>query len=454
MSKTSGIEQNVKDLINMVEALTDRVLELEKRTPEIESEARQHSRKVSEFRNKANKAREEAEGNASALKELLTKSKATSTRIETVEKKVDELNASGADKLDQLSGKLRELESKRVQVDETLTKISETWERYPDLEVDIETLGTSLSTLKDRLDKTNILVSKANERKKEVDQIYYRINGTTDTDPNTGITVKVEGLKQKLESSFEHLETSFEEKKKDFQRFENTWKNKYEVLEGQFEELLPSALTKGLSNAYSKKNLAEVKSLKRHQGSFYIGIFLLIIVSLIPFGLAVYDFKNGTDLQIAVSRLPRLVIALLPLYIPLLWVAYSSNKKVNLSKRIIEEYTHKEVVSKTFAGLSKQISDLGQEEISVELRNRLLYNILEVNSENPGKLIKDYQQSDHPVTDALEKSAKFAKAIDRLEKIPGFDKVAKVMEKRAEKKLDEIEEKVNEAIEAQEDSES
>ena len=79
---------------------------------------------------------------------------------------------------------------------------------------------------------------------------------------------------------------------------------------------------------------------------------------------------------------------------------------MNLSKRLIEEYTHKEVVSKTFEGLSAQIEGIKDSKVSAELKAKLLHNILEISLENPGKLISDYNKSDHPI----------------LEKIPGLSK--------------------------------
>jgi hypothetical protein len=62
---------------------------------------------------------------------------------------------------------------------------------------------------------------------------------------------------------------------------------------------------------------------------------------------------------------------------------------------LIEEYTHKGVLSKTFEGLATQIEELGDSETSNELRVKLLFNLLHVNSENPGKLISDYKTTDH-----------------------------------------------------------
>jgi hypothetical protein len=116
---------------------------------------------------------------------------------------------------------------------------------------------------------------------------------------------------------------------------------------------------------------------------------------------------------------------------------------MNLTKRLIEEYSHKEVLSKTFEGLSKQIDGIEDKTTSADLRIKLLYNILEVNSENPGKLISDYNKTDHPLMDALDKSIKLTNAVTKLSKIPGFSKLAATLERKSKKILNEETKKVD-----------
>lgn len=68
--------------------------------------------------------------------------------------------------------------------------------------------------------------------------------------------------------------------------------------------------------------------------------------------------------------------------------------------------------------MSNQIDNIGEDDTSGELRTKLLFNLLQVNSENPGKLISDYNNSDHPIIDAIDKSSKLADAINRLDNVP------------------------------------
>ncbi len=178
----------------------------------------------------------------------------------------------------------------------------------------------------------------------------------------------------------------------------------YSLLELNFNGISPArqlSLTAGLSSAFSSKKEEEVASSEKLQKRFNQGINLMIGVSLIPVAVSVFFLFKGISFEEVILRLPRIVLAIIPMYIPVLWFTYSANKKLNLSKRLIEEYAHKEVLSRTYEGLSTQIDSLKNPEQSKDLRFRLLSNFLQVSSENPGKLISNYETSDHPVMEAL-----------------------------------------------------
>lgn len=193
------------------------------------------------------------------------------------------------------------------------------------------------------------------------------------------------------------------------------------------------------------------ESLKKQ---FHVGIGILILISLIPFSVSIYSIFQSTiynvdALYAEINRLPKLVIAILPIYIPALWLSFYSNKQLNLSKRLIEEYTHKEVLSKTFEGLSTQIKEIDENSISNNLKIKLLYNLLQVSSENPGKLISNYKTSDHPIAEIIDQTAKLQDLIDKFENIPGMSKIVKYLESKkeklgaiADKKLDDVLEQV------------
>ena len=176
----------------------------------------------------------------------------------------------------------------------------------------------------------------------------------------------------------------------------------------------------------------------------------LTIISLLPIAISIYSIFEDTPIDTIINRLPKIVFAFLPLYAPLLWVACSADKKIKLAKRLIEEYTHKEVLSKTYQALVKQINTLDDTESSEELKAKLLYNLVLANSENPGKLITDYNTTDNPLMDALDKSTKLANAIEKLSKIPGFTKIAESLAKKSERQQANIKAKVDAVIDENE----
>jgi len=278
----------------------------------------------------------------------------------------------------------------------------------------------------------------------------------------------VNGLKNDLDESYENLKNGIQSTKADLSELvKNTkaegdkfneqqatliaykldkWGLEHASASQKIKDLLPDAMTAGLCHAFSEKRKYEITSGSKLSNIFNWSIFGLVIVSLIPFGINAYLLNLGKSLEAVITDMPRLLTAIIPLYIPLLWLAYSSNKKANLSKRLVEEYTHKEVLSKTFEGLSNQIESIEDDSISNELRIKLLFNLLDVCAENPGKLISNYNTSDHPLIDALETSSKLSASLSKLEKIPGMSKITDILVKRSNQILVKQTEKVEEAL--------
>src|SRR5690606_33822299 len=129
----------------------------------------------------------------------------------------------------------------------------------------------------------------------------------------------------------------------------------------------------------------------------------LSLAALLPISISIFFLATGVSLTEVIERSPKVIFAFLPLYVPLVWITISANKKVNLSKRLIEEYSHKQVLSMTIEGLSKQIENIDNNELSENLRIKLIGNFLEVTNENPGKLISNYQKSDNPIFNILDR---------------------------------------------------
>lgn len=424
-SERKKIWENLAELRNLIE----------KKTPDYEQEAKQSSKKSSEYRNKCEAAKDEA--------------KAFVEEIQKISNEVAQANVSGliADiknvhenfipKTQALTQKLQELEA-----------LFASYAAYADKLKKLDELSESADEASNKIETT---VKQLAAKKNEIDKTYFEIFGYSTTDEKTGDITTITGKKEELDNSFVELKNGFEkfsqEKTVEFNETVEGWNSQFLAIHEKIKSLLPNALTAGLSAAYSDKKKDELIDYKRLENQFRSAIVGLIAVSLIPFAVSISFMHEGKSLAETIYGMPRLVLSILPLYIPVLWLAYSFNRKMNLSKRLIEEYTHKEVLSKTFEGLSTQIQNIKDSEVSDDLKARLLYNILEVSSENPGKLISNYDKSDHPLMDALDKSVKLHNSIDYLSKVPGMSKLVDVLNKKTDNLLDKTASKVEAGIE-------
>lgn len=406
-----------------------RLTEIEKRTPEDVKEVKSASKMASQYRNKCQSTLDEAERYLSKIKNGLDNAQAALEGAEEAKQNCLEIGKKCSTVLD-LINKYQKRYSELDQIYERLTYYEEI----------IESLETNAEQSKESKIKIDAALKSIMSRKSEIDEVHTEILGYEEENED-GAPVKVSGLKGQLEGTYEELESNLGSFDKRLSTLEQTSQDRFEEwvsnnnkaaenTKAQIKKLLPEALTTGLSHAYSAKKSDELKDYSNYAKSFRKAILVLTLISTIPFVLSIIFLVQGTGLSEVIERAPKLVLAILPLYIPTLWLAYSASKKMNLSKRLIEEYSHKEVVSKTYEGLVTQINDLKEEQISEELRTKLLFNMLEVSSENPGKLISDYNKSDHPVIDTLDKSIKLSNAVDRLAKIPGFGKLADILNRK------------------------
>ena len=431
-----------------------------KKATDSEKEAAQASRKAAEFRNKAGARLEEAEALVKQIEGELENARTARGHINRTKLDVDDEEASILEASERLETLETRYQSKLDDVDERISQIDAFTSKYPDLLAKMEEVDDFISKVEENLEKSGISLTTLNKRKKEVDDLHREIFGYTEPDSGNGEPLRVGGLKDELDTSYEKLSETLGDAQKTvedlvtdysdrYSEFQKKHDSNYAAIQKEIRNLLPNALTAGLSSAFSSKKENEVEASAKLQKNFNLGIYLMIGVSLIPLMVSVAFLIEGTGLEEVIMRIPRLVLAIIPMYIPVLWFTYSANKKLNLSKRLIEEYAHKEVLSKTYEGLSTQISNIADKEQSDELKFKLLSNFLQVSAENPGKLISNYEVSDHPIMEALEQSYKLQNTIDRLEDIPGLGKIRAVLDSRAKRKLAKRSEKIDETLDAE-----
>lgn len=396
----------------------------------------------------------------------------TSTKI--IEKLKDSANSAAAEN-ENLHNQIVQIHQAATSVHnaiaQELTKLNTAVIEAGSLPANVANVEKLLDTTRGVAQNIDGLLSHSMKRKSEIDDIHKSIFGADIKAPN-GTVERIDGLVDELTSSYDEIvsnltslddrlvdtvgaimdkyDTSLNEDKKAFEALVKSSSERYTSINEEITSLLPGAMAAGLSAAYEQKTTEELVSLAKHESNFKLAIGLMIGVSLIPFCVDVYllGWKNA-DLVQVIKDTPSLIISILPLYFPVLWLAYSSSKKLNLSKRLIEEYTHKAVLGKTFSGLSNQIESLPRDsEVRDDLRTRLLFNLLQVSSENPGKLITDYNKSDHPLMDALENSAKLSDSIETLAKLPGFSALAKKLSAKTDEILENQKNKVEQGFAA------
>lgn len=436
----------------------------------IEKEAKQALKKASEYRNRAKEAKLEAEETLKGLLDIKSK-------IDVVESSIKEsknsiaLDVENAQTSTATISELIEKTSSRIElIEEKILNFEVVFNKHIDLENELISVDEIFQKAKSDNLKVNNILKNVLIKKDELDEIYHEIVGHNIENEETGEEERIDGLVDQLELQYNRLEESIKTKSQNIAKIEERaninfdifidekvnevanylgdWKNKYEDYEKTIEKLLPQALTAGLSSAFTKKKEDELKTYDKLKNQFYSGIALLVLVSIIPFFINIHFLQENADWDTIINRIPRLILGILPLYLPVLWLAYSASKKMNLSKRLIEEYSHKDVLSRTFWGLSNQIDNLDDNEVGEELKMKLLYEFLVASAENPGKLISNYQSSDHPVMDVLEQSYKLDNALEKLEKIPGLSKVTELANKRNISKIKDKADKIKKGIDA------
>lgn len=412
-----------------------------------------------------------------ALHQLQTATKeeldSLSLECGTAKEQNEELKSSIAETQELYSNMLAarsEVESAKEGIHSDIDLINEALEKSKTLPDSVAEIEGILNNSEGIYANISDLLSHSASKKGEIDELRDKILGKEiEVD---GSVVHVDGIKDKLERSYSDVESRVKKLESDIQivtdaihyDHENQLKKNVENFESlvlksnariaevdnQLKDLLPGAMAAGLSAAYAKKKDDETDSLVKSEEKFQNSIFAMAAISGIPLVVDIYLlFGEKIGIIKVIQDTPNLLLAILPLYLPALWIAVSLNKKINLSKRLIEEYTHKEVLGKTFAGISNQIDTLNSGDgVREELRTRLLFNLLQVSAENPGKLITDYNKTDHPLMAVLDNSKRLSDSMEALSKIPGLGAISKGLAARAAKKFDETKKDVSDGIDA------
>lgn len=343
------------------------------------------------------------------------------------------------------------LKGLQAQIDSALTTAKQSEDKIKEL----ENSSTGFTS------KINELLNKSNELKTDIANLHEKIFGYDIRNEKTGELNHEKGLSDELDQSYEELRTQQNKLEKDITSFQNKKEEdvnrqielgnqKFSRLEKKIKSLLPGAMTAGLSFAYKEKRESEEKQKNISTWVFVLSIIVLFLISIIPVyvNYQLY-FEEGKKLDKIITNMPNLFLFIIPLYFPLLWLAWLSNKSINLSKRLIEEYSYKEVLSKTYEGLNDKIQNMEDVKNSSELKTKLLFNIVMMSAENPGKLITDYNKTDNPLMEILDKSSSLATAFDKFSNIPGLNRITRLLDTKQQKAESNLSKKATKGMDLQ-----
>lgn len=449
--KATDSEQQAREAANNAIAIEGSIRSVETRVEEILQTLEEVRGKVSDDSTKISELREKlSEDNVEILSAIETSKSAYSDFLENKES-VDQA-------ISQLYAHIEEIK-KTLSGSEILSE-------------QIDNVSQISAKATDSLKDITNLLDGALKRKSRIDELHKEIMGY-EIKSDDGQTQTIEGLRDELSNAYDNIKQKIEDiedtvegvvkevsdkyssdlgdQKTQFEQLISDSKDRVTSVDDELKALLPGGLAAGLSAAYEAKKDEEIQAQGSYSIQFGRAIIALVLISLIPFTVDAYLLIwENKDIVEVIKDTPNLILSILPLYFPVLWYAFSTNKKLNLSKRLIEEYTHKAVLGRTFSGLSNQIINLPHENaVKEDLRNRLLFNLLQVSSENPGKLITDYNKSDHPFMEALENSAKLSASIDILSKLPGFSAMAEKLSRKTRDIADTQTQKVVEGLATQ-----
>lgn len=284
----------------------------------------------------------------------------------------------------------------------------------PDIVDDIDTMNEHISDVENMREQ-------ADKEKTEIHKLYRQLFGYNTKDPDTGEIKSVKGLKHELDNTYEALKSNLAQFEKDTkQNYTNTiadWTNQYNAIKDNVESLLPGAMSAGLAEAYKTKRENEEDSYKFGYWVFIAMIVILACVAAIPGFIVIKLLLGQTNMGEVLREAPRITFALSPVYAALIWAGIFQNKKLNLSKKLIEEYSHKEATAKTFAGLAKQIAEVGDDNVSKTLKTKLLEQTLDASAKNPSDCITNHEKSDNPMLSLLNLSEKWIKQAGGVENV-------------------------------------
>ena len=314
-----------------------------------------------------------------SLQEInLNKVKKDAKAIESYENEL--LSADGSIK--------RQIENSQIQIQNWFNKIKKFNDDFfvkqegkeVSIKAEIENAKEEITTISQSVQD---LFDEFIETKKNIDNFSEKIFGKEN---NNG--EKVGGLQQEIIDRQNQLDKYEEKQKIKIQ----AWKN-------EIENLLKDATNASLASSYEKSKINYRWAIIGWNISFIFSMLSIV-------GIAFWGFLEVADKLNEPLAISGALLVRLPFYIPLAWLAIFSTQRRNESKRLQEEYKHKETLARSFLGYKKQIDEMqdGPAQDNINLAKKLMENLVEITSQNPNKAL--YKAGNMPMFEFLNKIAK------------------------------------------------
>lgn len=342
--------------------------------------------------------------------------KTNKTLLENSIKKAEEID----EKHDEFMENATAISAEQIKIQSVQSQVNSALTNAQNSETQIKSLETSSTT---SFNKINDLLSKSTELKTEISDLYDEVFGY-----ETNAGEHEEGLKEELDKTYNELSDNMKmlsdnfvqlkkEKEEEFNDVISEAIKKHDAIVAEIKSHLPDGVAAGLAGAFHEKKETETQTMEKDYKKFDHLLKWMIGVAILPFLVYIIWLFNGKSLDEIIKTIPNMTFAVLPLYAPLVWLGIHLNKKINLSKKLIEEYAYKEAISKAVTGVSEQIKSLKDDEASQEIYENLIRFVISASADNPGKYITEYNKCDNPVVEMLSDPKKFEKL---LEKTPGM----------------------------------
>lgn len=222
------------------------------------------------------------------------------------------------------------------------------------------------------------------QKQTDIDKFYVKIFGAMENNQRVG------GLQQEIENRQNELD-----------KYNEKQKAKFKSLQDEIESLLKDATNASLASSYEKSKESYTKAIYGWNATFILSMLSIV-------GIAVWGFIEVADRISEPLAILGAILVRLPFYIPLAWLAIFSTQRRNESKRLQEEYKHKETLARSFLGYKQQIDEIQSDssQDNINLAKKLMENLVEMTNENPNKALDKIKKENMPIIDFFEKLSK------------------------------------------------